>query len=185
MDNIKVVMKFFLIAATIMSFARIKAQDIYDFNSQSNMEDWFVVDDVVMGGRSSGGMQLSQDGHAIFEGSVSLENNGGFSSVRYRLQKMDPGDQSVFKIRLKGDNKNYQFRAKSSLRERHSYVFEFSTTGQWEIIEIPFDAMYPSFRGWTLDMPNYPGQDLQECAFLISNKKNESFRLEIDRIWME
>ena len=26
---------------------------------------------------------------------------------------------------------------------------------------------------------------IQECAFLISNKKNESFRLEIDRIWME
>jgi hypothetical protein len=185
MDKLKGVMKFFLIAAAIMSFSKVRAQEIYDFNSQSTMEDWFIVDDVVMGGRSSGGMQLSQEGHAIFEGNVSLENNGGFSSVRYRFQKKDAGDQSVFKIRLKGDKKNYQFRAKSSLRERHSYVFEFSTTGQWETIEIPFEAMYPSFRGWTLDMPNYPGQDLQEIAFLISNKKNESFKLEIDRIWME
>ena len=178
-------MKFFLIAAAILSFGKTRAQDIYDFNKQSSMEDWFIVDDVVMGGRSSGGMQLSQDGHAIFDGSVSLENNGGFSSVRYRFQKMVAGERSVFKIRLKGDMKNYQFRVKSSLRERHSYVFEFATSGQWETIEIPFDEMYPRFRGWTLDMPNYPGQDLQECAFLISNKKNESFRLEIDRIWME
>ena len=170
MDKIKGVMKFFLMAVSIMSFARIKAQDIYDFNSQSTMEDWFVVDDVVMGGRSSGGMQLSQDGHAIFEGTVSLENNGGFSSVRYRFQRMDTGDHSVFKIRLRGDKKKYQFRVKSSLRERHSYVFEFGTNGQWETIEIPFDAMYPSFLGMTLAMSNYPGQDLQECAFLISNK---------------
>ena len=36
-----------------------------------------------------------------------------------------------------------------------------------------------------LNMPNYPGEVLRECSFLISNKKNESFRLEIDRIWLE
>ena len=30
-----------------------------------------------------------------------------------------------------------------------------------------------------------PGEVLRECSFLISNKKNESFRLEIDRIWLE
>jgi hypothetical protein len=30
-----------------------------------------------------------------------------------------------------------------------------------------------------------PGEVLRECSFLISNKKNESFRLEIDKIWLE
>lgn len=168
-----------------MSFRQSSAQEIYDFNRQGNLNGWFVVDDVVMGGRSSGGMQLSDEGYAVFKGNVSLENYGGFSSVRYRFDKMSAGDQSVFKIRVKGDKKNYQFRAKTSVRERQSYVYEFSTSGQWEVIEIPFEKMYPSFRGMTLDMPNYPGQDLQECSILIANKKNESFRLEIDRIWME
>jgi hypothetical protein len=178
-------MKFFLIAAAIMSFPKGKAQEIYDFTAQSNMDDWFIVDDVVMGGRSSGGMKLSPDGHAVFEGKVSLENNGGFSSVRYRSDQISTSAHSVFKIRVKGDGKNYQFRVKSSLNQRHSYVYEFSTSGEWEVIEVPFIDMYPSFRGMTLAIPNYPGQELQECSFLISNKKNESFRLEIDRVWME
>lgn len=92
-------MKFILIAAAMMSYSKIEALDIYDFNRQSTKEDLFIVDDVLMGSRTSGGMQLSHDGHAIFEGSVSLENNGGFSTVRYRFQKKDAGDQSVFKIR--------------------------------------------------------------------------------------
>jgi len=175
----------FLIALAIMIFGESKSQEIYNFSTQSNPEDWFVVDDRVMGGRSQGRMQVTQDGHAIFEGKVSLENNGGFSSVRYRLDKMSTSGNSVFKIRVKGDKKNYQFRVKSSPSERQSYVYEFSTSDQWEVIEIPFKDMYPSFRGTILAMPNYPGQQLQECSFLISNKKNESFRLEIDRIWME
>ena len=178
-------MRFFLIAAAIMSFRQSSAQEIFDFDRQSNLEDWFVVDDVVMGGRSSGGMQLSEEGKAVFNGKVSLENYGGFSSVRYRFDKMNAEDHSVFKIRVKGDKKNYQFRVKSSMGDRQSYVFEFNTSDQWEVIEIPFEKMYPSFRGMILDMPNYPGQELQECSFLIANKKNETFRLEIDHIWME
>jgi hypothetical protein len=35
-----------------------------------------------------------------------------------------------------------------------------------------------------LNMPNYPGEVLSEYSFLISNKKNERFTLEIDKIWL-
>ena len=59
------------------------------------------------------------------------------------------------------------------------------TTGEWEEVTVPFNKMIPTFRGRRLNLPNYPGEVLRECAFLISNNKNESFRLEIDRIWME
>ena len=88
-------------------------------------------------------------------------------------------------VRLKGDGKKYQFRVKSSRRERQSYMSHFQTDGSWQNIEIPFSGMYPSFRGVTMDMPNYPGEIMQEISFLISNKKNQSFELEIDRIWIE
>ena len=45
--------------------------------------------------------------------------------------------------------------------------------------------MYPTFRGRTLDMPDYPGETLAEIAFFIANKKAENFRLEIDQIGLE
>ena len=42
---------------------------------------WPSIDDVVMGGRSHSEMVI-EDGVAAFRGVVSLENNGGFASVR-------------------------------------------------------------------------------------------------------
>jgi hypothetical protein len=47
-----------------------------------------------------------------FEGSISLENNGGFSSVRYRFQKIQVKEYTSIVIKLQGDGKD-QFRIKS------------------------------------------------------------------------
>ena len=60
---------------------------IFDFNKQSDLKNWIIIDDVVMGGKSSGSFELSAQGHGVFKGSISLDNNGGFSSVRYQFKK--------------------------------------------------------------------------------------------------
>jgi len=177
-------MKTLVIAAILFTGMQMIAQEVYDFSPESESGDWFVVDDGVMGGRSQGNVGLSEEGHGIFQGTVSLENNGGFSSIRTRMEELETKDYSAFKIRIKGDGKNYQFRVRSRLNERHSYQFEFPTTGEWQEVTVPFDQMIPTFRGMRQNMPNYPGEVLRECSFLISNNKNESFRLEIDRIWL-
>jgi NADH dehydrogenase [ubiquinone] 1 alpha subcomplex assembly factor 1 len=158
---------------------------LFDFNAQSDLSDWAIVDDVVMGGRSQGQFGLDEEGNAVFRGRVSLENNGGFSSVRYRFRTKDVGPHSHFKIRVKGDGNRYQFRAKSGLYDRHSYICYFETTGEWQTIEIPMEEMYPTFRGMKLNMENYPGTDLSEIAFLIGNKKAQGFELRIDRVEVE
>jgi len=178
-------MKTSVIATILFISIQMNAQEVYDFTPESESDIWFVVDDRVMGGRSQGNVGLSEYGHGIFQGTVSLENNGGFSSIRARMEELQTEDYSAFKIRLKGDGKNYQFRVCSQLNERHSYQYEFPTTGEWQEVTVPFDQMIPTFRGMRLNMPNYPGETLRECSFLISNKKNESFRLEIDKIWLE
>jgi len=155
---------------------------IFDFEPTSDLSNWFILDDVVMGGRSDGHFEINENGHGQFYGDVSLENYGGFSSVRYNLQeaKVDAFTKCI--IRLKGDGKDYQFRVKSSSRERHSYIQSFETNGDWQEIEIDLKKMYPSFRGRKLNIPNYPCEYLGEIAILIGNKKNESFKLEIDSI---
>ena len=178
-------MKPLVIAAILFIGMPMFAQEVYDFSHEKKPGDWYVVDDGVMGGRSRGNVGLSEEGHGIFQGTVSLENNGGFSSIRTRMEGIETKGYSAFKIRLKGDGKYYQFRVRSLLNERQSYQYEFPTTGAWQVVTVPFDQMIPTFRGMRLNMPNYPGEVLRECSFLISNKKNESFRLEIDRIWLE
>ena len=158
---------------------------IFNFNSDSNISNWRIVDDVVMGGRSNGEFRINNKGHGEFSGKISLENNGGFSSVRYFFETVDSSNYSKFLLRIKGDGKAYQFRVKANLNSRHSYIYKFSTTGDWQTIEIPFLDMSPSFRGYSLDIPNFNGDQMEEVRFLIGNKKAESFTLLIDSILLQ
>lgn len=163
----------------------LKSMVLFDFNTEISSADWVIVDDVVMGGKSDGHFEVNSAGHAVFYGRVSLENNGGFSSVRYQFEQQEIEGFNKMTIRLKGDGKKYQFRIKPDRRFRHSYIYHFTTTGEWQTIEIPLSEMRPSFRGRYLDMPNYSGQLIEEVRFLIANKEEQEFRLEIDKLVLQ
>lgn len=155
---------------------------LYDFKSGVEPSRWVIVDDNVMGGMSEGKMYVDENGYGIFSGDVSLKNNGGFSSVRYRFDPIDLTSYTKCLIYLKGDGKRYQFRVKTSSYDRHSYISYFNTSGKEEVIEIPLREMYPSFRGMKLGMPDFPGKEMEEVSFLIGNSKEERFSLAIDKI---
>jgi hypothetical protein len=155
---------------------------LFDFKTKADITNWNIVDDVVMGGRSNGAFKINEDGFGIYEGKVSLENNGGFSMVQYTFDAKKVEDFTKVCIKLKGDGKTYQFRIKTSNSDNYSYVISFETSKEWQTIEIPFNNMYPAFRGRKLDTENYPGKQMEMIAFLIGNKKAESFKLEFDSI---
>ncbi|MDX1477074.1 MAG: CIA30 family protein [Saprospiraceae bacterium] len=172
----------FLPLLLIIATTLLQGDLLYDFDNDVDLSRWMVVDDVVMGGRSQGALHVNQEGQGVFSGTVSLENNGGFSSIRHRFDTRSVVSFTKFVLRVKGDGKAYQFRVKSDRFERHSYVSEFKTSGSWETIEIPMQDMYPSFRGVRLNIPNYPGLQAEEIALLIGNKRPEQFELQIDWI---
>jgi hypothetical protein len=156
--------------------------NIIDFNTNPHLANWRIVNDVIMGGKSNSNFSLNEEGYAIFNGKVSLENNGGFSMVQYTFGTKKVDAFSKVSLRLKGDGKPYQFRIKSHNEDKHSYVIPFKTSGDWETIEIPFNSMYPAYRGRKLDIPNFPGKRMEMIGFLIGNKKAEAFLLLIDSI---
>ena len=166
----------------VTMFSSMYGQVIFDFNKNSKVEDWVIIDDVVMGGKSSGTFGLNAEGFGVFEGAISLENNGGFSSVRYRFPRVQIKESTKIFIRLKGDGKEYQFRIKSNSNDYYSYIAPFATTEDWQEIEIPLKDMYPSFRGRRLNQPNFSSDFIEEVAFLIGNKKKERFKLVLDNI---
>lgn len=155
---------------------------LYDFNKDQATNTWRVVDDVVMGGKSNGHFEMNDEGHGRFYGSVSLENNGGFSSIMKRIDPVTVEDYEVVMIRLKGDGSTYQFRIKDDPNQRHSYIRSFETSGDWETIELPLEEFAPSFRGRRLAMPNFDQKEIAELRFLIGNKKPQEFNLLIDEI---
>lgn len=162
-----------------------KRMVIFDFNKESDISNWEIVNDVVMGGQSSSNFFLNEEGHGVFKGLVSLENNGGFSSLRVRFKQKNIKGYEKVMIHLKGDGKRYQFRAKTNKDDQQAYIHYFETTGEWQIIEIMLTALEPTFRGRKLTMPNFPAEELEEVGFLIGNKVNEHFELVIDKIILE
>ena len=57
-------------------------QVLFGFDGPEAGRGWQAVNDGVMGGRSDGRFRLDDAGQMEFFGTLSLENNGGFASVR-------------------------------------------------------------------------------------------------------
>lgn len=176
-------MKSIIVMITLLS--AMSNLVIFDFNTDSKQSQWEIVNDNVMGGKSTGSVSFATDGTAVFEGRISLENNGGFASLRF-----DPGSIDIEKyerivLLVNSHGKPFQFRAKRDQNGAHSYISYFTTAEEWQKVEIPLQNLYPSYRGRKLSKPNFSGRQLEEIGFLFGNKKAEAFRLEIRRITLE
>ncbi len=159
------------------------ATTVYEFTKQTDASAWQVQDDTVMGGRSQGHFEITDRGNGRFHGHVSLENDGGFSSINHTLD--EPGtlkDANRFALRVKGDGKTYQFRVMADANQKHSHYAEFDTDGSWQTIELAFTDMSAIFHGEPVDVPNYQGERLAVLDFLISNGKEQDFELLIESI---
>jgi monofunctional biosynthetic peptidoglycan transglycosylase len=157
-------------------------QMIVDFSSGA--EAWRNIDDVVMGGRSSSEMVVS-DGVAVFRGEVSLENYGGFASVRSAPQEHDLSSFDGVVLRLRGDGKRYRFRLRTTPAfDGVSYQAPLEPAADtWQEIRIPFGVFEPVFRG--RQVPDHPPLDpaqIKTFGLLISDKQAGPFRLEIEWI---
>ena len=173
-----------LVILFLISF-NMHSQPLFQFTKETSKGSWRVIDDVVMGGRSEGHFKITTEGYGEFSGNVSLENNGGFSSLRHPMQPIAVKEASQIRIRLKGDGKTYQFRIRHSSGSYYSYTCSFKTTGEWEEVVLPLKDFTPVFRGRELDLPPFDQEQIAELGFLIANKKPQAFRLLIQTIALE
>ena len=155
-----------------------------DFN-QVNHLDWQIINDGVMGGMSEGHFKINTDQTAIFWGVVSLENNGGFASVRALTNEFVSGDFQKIVIREKGEGKHYSFRLRTDTNfDGIAYACTFITKmDEWtEHIFTPVDFI-PTFRGRTLqNVAQLSKTHIRQIGFLISDKQSGSFNLKIEWI---
>jgi len=154
---------------------------LFNFQSTTNTAAWQVVNDDVMGGVSTGRFELA-NGVAMFRGEVSLENNGGFASVRSLPARHDLTGCDSFVIRVRGDGRRYKFTARTGLGfDTPLYQCAFTTKrGEWEEHRLSFKDFVPTFRGRVLeDVPPLNPIRVTSMGFLIADKQAGQFRLEI------
>ena len=155
---------------------------IFLFNNDADVSAWNIVDDRVMGGISRSYFELTEDGYGKFHGFVTTESNGGFSSVAYDFDKLQVSPADKIRIKLKGDGKTFQLRVKAFAGDRHNYIKEFDTTGEWQIVEIALSEMKPSWRGNQLRIPNFDKNQITSVTVLIGNGKKQNFELLMESI---
>jgi monofunctional biosynthetic peptidoglycan transglycosylase len=161
-----------------------KQRILLDFEQPGDAANWTVINDVVMGGVSSSRFVVEKPGTAVFSGVVSLENNGGFASANMKPAQFDLSDCDGIRFRVKGDGKSYKITLKNEgAFNGFSYRFEFATKdGEWLTIDAPFSSFVPKFMGETTSAPPVDRARIKTFGFLIADKQDGPFRLEIDWI---
>ena len=105
----------FIYIISIFSFNNASCQCILNFDSKQSISKWKTINDDVMGGISTSDIIYNNNDYAIFSGNVSLENNGGFASIRRQLSGVNLYNKKSIVLKVKGDGKNYQLRIKTDL----------------------------------------------------------------------
>jgi len=147
-------------------------------------DKWRIVNDGVMGGLSSS-KAIVKDEKIIFSGNVSLENNGGFASLRSTVKDYNFEKFSGIEIKIKGDGKRYSISMKETTYfNGYFYTSSFETKkDEWIVVQIPFNQLKLHYFGKeTNSSKKIPLDNIKEISLLIGDKQEGSFNTEIDYI---
>ena len=161
---------------------------VTDFASSVEADRWRTVNDTVMGGISQSQFSVTPAETGLFSGSLSLENNGGFSSIRRDVSDIDLSNATEISLRVKGDGRLYQLRLKmNSSTQAPSYRAEFETQpGEWLTVTLPLSNFEPVNRGRIVeDEPSLLPEEVVEVGLMLADKQSGEFALEIDWIQAE
>ena len=161
---------------------------LIDFRNKEGASGWNVVNDGVMGGRSIGKLRKADNGALNFFGRLSLENNGGFTSIRSGRIEIEMQPEDGFRVRLKGDGRTYIFNLyPKTQRMAFSYRASLPTVaGEWTEVVVSLKDFTPTSFGRQVKNkgPLSPDQ-ISRIGFMLSDKQPGAFELEIDWVKIE
>jgi len=167
--------------------ALLVAVTLLDFDDPADAALWSPVDDVVMGGVSGSAFDQAGAGVARFHGNVSLENFGGFASVRTPPRGWDTAGAEAFALRVRGDGKTYKFTLRTGDGfDGIQYQQRFTAAGEWSDVRLPVSDFVATFRGRKVPFaPSLDPAKVRAIGLMISDKQAGSFELFVDRIAIE
>ncbi|HOX68526.1 MAG TPA: CIA30 family protein [Burkholderiaceae bacterium] len=159
--------------------------DLYRFDTAEAVRAWRAIDDRVMGGVSRSGLRHDPAGHATFEGEVSLEQNGGFASVRSAPSPLGVSGALDCVIEARGDGKRYKLCLfVVDAFDALSYQAEFVPAAHaWDVISLPIAAFTATTRGRRVaDAPALDPARIRQVGLMISGRQAGRFALDIRSI---
>ena len=137
-----------------------------------------------MGGVSKGFFEMNET--LEFYGTLSLENHGGFASVRsYREPIEGVTDDSTFIVKVKGDGRPYEFNLHNGDDRSENVLFKssFSTVrDEWVELEFPVQNFVASIMGQEIPWIKLDVNDIGGIGFLIADGKEGDFNIEVESV---
>lgn len=158
---------------------------LFDFSGDQAAQQWQTVNDGVMGGRSEGEFQITEEDTLKFTGVLSLDNNGGFASVRSRPAKLKLQNDDTLVIRVKGDGRTYNVNLYVPTRlTAFSYRLSFPTKKDtWTEVELPLKDFQTTWFGREVDDRPLEATKVNSLGILLGDKKAGPFELQVD--WLK
>lgn len=151
-----------------------------DFTRAAACEGWHSIDDRIMGGLSISRLRHEPAGYAVFEGTVSLDNGGGFASVRHGNRHLGSTRTTGYLMEVMGDGRCYKLNLRTDQTfDGVNYQAEFQPpAGQWSTVELPLSDFMPKFRGrMVADAPPLAPGRVCQVGLMISDQQWGSFAL--------
>ena len=161
---------------------------VFDFSGADAAKEWQTVNDGVMGGVSDGKFKITGTKTLEFYGTLSLENNGGFASVRSKAKKLGLEKGDVLVARVRGDGRDYSMNL---YVPRPLVAFSYRAAvktkmDEWIEVKLPLDKFEAtSFGRVVKDARPLDPAEVNALGFLLGDKKAGPFKLEIEWIKVE
>ena len=142
-----------LLLLTSLCLSSVGMANVLDLQQSDELDNWIIVNDTVMGGRSSAQLQ-QQDSGLLFTGRLSRENNGGFASIRRKLFDDEFANCSHIQMLFKADLRPYKLRFRTNKYidgAAYEVNFKANDTKKWQSIRFSqqqFKAYYRSRLLW-------------------------------------
>ena len=163
-------------------------QPVVDFAGPDAAQKWQAVNDGVMGGISDGRFRITAEKTLEFFGTLSLENNGGFASVRTKPADLDINAGDAIVVRVKGDGREYVLNIYTkSRRMAFSYRAPLPTTkDEWTEVAVPLADFIPTAFGRRVQGmgPVEPDQ-INGLGFMLSDKQPGKFQMQVEWVKVE
>jgi NADH dehydrogenase [ubiquinone] 1 alpha subcomplex assembly factor 1 len=156
---------------------------LFDFAGPEAAQQWQAVNDGVMGGVSDGRFRITPESTLEFFGTLSLENNGGFASVRTKPADLDINAEDDLVVRVKGDGREYVLNLYTkSRRMAFSYRAPLPTVkNEWTEVTVPLEDFIPtSFGNRVQGMGPVEPDEITSIGFMLADKKAGPFKMEVE-----
>ncbi len=168
-------------ALTALAVGTLNAQENEGPMSMGQLK-WNTVNDTVMGGRSSAKTAWNTAGELVWTGDLSLENNGGFVSIRSVESWFDWSAYDGVELSIAGAGRDVQVtlqRADGVVRAGgYRAMVNTKASGDTRVF-VPFSAFVLKRFGRRIDGPHLnPGlKKVGQLGLLIADKKPGPFKV--------